>query len=396
MFREQPRLDESSDGTDDLVAVLVDVLNGGTQDTLPAGLLIEQLRDHEAPLIDRRKAAWQLAEHGTPEALAALEAASAEGSPYLRATIADALGTFGGPQELALLSELLEDDDPVVARGAVRGIAGSEDPAAADTLSAILDDRDRPMSVRAEAALELASLPGRNASDDLMDAFDEVSAQDGDLWEAVLEGLGARPFSEVEHFYTDLVDSSGDLEVRTAALESLSESTREAAPFLLYVAGHDTEPAVRAAAAESLGSLEGQMNLGTDLIDLLKREDHPDVRQHLYDAIANQSDASFQHVAKHAMNETDPDTRLQAFGSAAQALSTRSFASQRRQFDGEIVPDLLDVALNDGQLHRQIQALNVLIVAGTEGARTAVRIVADADQPVLGEAARQALGSRQQ
>ncbi len=92
------------------------------------------------------------------------------------------------------------------------------------------------------------------------------------------------------------------------------------------------------------------------------------------------------------MGEFDPDVRLQAFGTAARLLSTTSSVSQDYRFDSEIVPELLDIALNDTQLHRQINAFNALTVANTDGAQIAVRIVADANHPVLGEAAQRALG----
>ncbi len=45
---------------------------------LPVPLLIEQMNEDASPLIDQRKAAWGLAQDGSPEALAALKQALGE------------------------------------------------------------------------------------------------------------------------------------------------------------------------------------------------------------------------------------------------------------------------------------------------------------------------------
>jgi HEAT repeat protein len=388
------RGDEPGKAHDIDVAALVDVIARarGGDTSLSVTLLIEQMNDATRALSDRRTAGWNLARDGSPEAFAALEAALSEGPAYLRATIAEALGRFQHPQAGPLLRKLLHDGDAVVARGAVRGLAASDDAKALPLLADVLEDSERPVSVRAEAAVHLAELNVQGGAEILLETFHSLSSEDPDLTEALLEGLGTQSFEEIEDLYTELMESSTDGEIRATAVESLSESSAEAVPFLLRVARGDDDPEVRAAAARSVGAIESLGAVTADLVSFLDTEQDAEVRRNLYDAIASQGEATAGEIMALAEEETDPEVRLKAYSSVARLLTSSSLSGDARQFDQTVVPELLDIALADSQLDRRVDALNALMIAKTAGAENALRDVAISDHPMLARAALSALG----
>jgi HEAT repeat protein len=387
------RGDEPGEAQDIDVAALVDAITRARGDTsLSVTLLIEQMNDAARSLSDRRMAGWNLARDGSPEALPALEAALSEGPAYLRATIAEALGRFQHPQAGPLLSKLLHDADAIVARGAVRGLAASDDPKALPLLASVLENGERPVSVRAEAAVHLAELDVQGGAAVLLEAFHSLGSQDPDLTEAMLEGLGTQSFEEIEDLYAELMESSTDVETRAAAVDSLSESSAKAVPFLLRVARGDDDPEVRAAAARSVGAIESPESVTADLVSLLDTEQDAEVRRNLYDAIAGQGEATTGEIMALAAEETDSEVRLKAYSSAARLLASSSHPSDARRFDQTAVPVLLDIALADSQLDRRIDALNALMIAKTTGAENALRDVAKSDDPTLARTALRALG----
>jgi len=122
-------------------------------DTTPLNSVIQRFLDPNTPLKVRRADAWRIAKAGTPEAMAVLKQALNDAPPNLKAAIGEALGYCNHPDAKKMMLSLLESNDEVAARGAIRGLAATDDSEAIEVISQVLLDSARSGSLRIQTAL---------------------------------------------------------------------------------------------------------------------------------------------------------------------------------------------------------------------------------------------------
>jgi HEAT repeat protein len=353
--------------------------------------LVGQLTSASLPLKARRQAARELARTGSDKALASLKATIPDCPPYLKAAIGEGLGDNPNPEAKNLLLSLLNDSDEVAARGAIRGLALRGGGESVTVLSQVLNDSQRPESVRSEAALGLGDIPEAEALAALTRAATEI--REPELADTVLEGLGKRPFTETEDFFRKYLETPGlETAAKVAALEGLAEAQGDPGLLLLKYAS-DPDPEVRAAAAWALGSLEESTGLGPQLADLLKGEANPQVRARLYGALANQDAWDPRTVLGLVAQETDPGARLASFDLlAASCHSSAESEALLAFFNGKAVPELKRTALGADSLQDRLSSVMTLRKAGTADSLAALAEIAkQSSQTKIVEAARASL-----
>jgi HEAT repeat protein len=356
------------------------------------GQLSAQLLDEAAPLKLRRSAAFGLARLGSDEALKALNVGLLSTNSMVKASIAECLGECPHQDAPALLSRLLDDDDEVVARGAVRGIGSRGDAAAAEALSNILFDPDRPEEVRAEAALSLGDFTQPEALAALTRAINEI--QDEAIIEQIWEGLGSRPFSETEALFRSYLESPNlSSEDKVMALEALANTEGDVAPLLLDYAD-DPDSEVRAAAAWGLVGAESQPELNDRVLEWVQDESSAEVRERLYEALSGQENLDPVAALALAQKESDPAARLAALGMAAAACDTAS-PELLAYFNQTAVPELRTTAVSGSDLGDRLNSVMALGRAGTPEALQALEEVARTSRdPSTVEAAQSILRHR--
>jgi HEAT repeat protein len=336
-----------------------------------AAKLIAQLFNESLSLKVRSRAARSLAKLGTDEALAALIGALGNNSPpYLNAAIAQGFGESPNPAARDLINDLIYDKNEIIARGAVRGMALGGDGDAVNSLTGLLIDEQVPSSVRTEAALALGDLNFPDALKTLVRAAAEI--KDEEVLEGVLEGLGKKPFSETENFYSSFLSSQVvSSESKVAAIEALGNAQAEVAPFLLnYLADPDAD--LRAAAALALNTSDNTDGIAPQLTDALKQETEPHVRARIYRALENQAGADCQAVLPLVKNETDSTARLAGLTFLAGALRSSAAPELEDFFDRTAVPELKNAALYSDSSHNRLEAVIALHRAGTPAAAGAL------------------------
>lgn len=337
--------------------------------------LIVQLFDESLPLKARSQAALSLAKLGTDAALSALKSAlEKNSSSYLSASIAEGLGNSPNPAARALLNDLVNDKDEIVARGAVRGMALSGNSDAVNSLGGLLFNDEAPLSVRAEAALALGDVNFPAALQTLTRAAAEI--KEDDILENVLDGLGKRPFSETEQFFSSYMSSQEvSAESKVAAIEALGNAEGDVAPFLLkYLADPDAD--LRAAAAWALSTSDSAGDIGPQLTDALKQETEPAVRTRIYQALENQPGADPQAVLQLVQNESDTAALLAGLTFLAGTLSSSATPGVANFFNQTGVPKLKDSALNSASSQNRLAAVIALQRAGTPAAIGALQEIA--------------------
>jgi len=257
----------------------------------------------------------------------------------------------------------------------------------ATVLSQVLNDAQRPESVRSEAALGLGDIPEPEALAALTRAATEI--REPELADTVLEGLGKRPFAETEDFFRKYLETPGlETESKVAALEGLAGAQGDVGPLLLKYAS-DPDPEVRASAAWALGSIEESTGLGAQLADLLKSETNPQVRARLYSALANQDGWNPGTVLKLVGQESDPNARLAALDLLAASSHSAESEGVLAFFNDTAVPELKRSALGADSLQDRLSAVMTLRKAGTtESLAALAEIAKQSSQPKIVEAAR--------
>jgi HEAT repeat protein len=337
--------------------------------------LITQLFDESLPLKIRSRAARELSDLGTDAALSALKSALSKNSPsYLKAAVAEGLGDSPNPNARVLLNDLINDKDEILARGAVRGMALSGDSDAVNSLGGLLFNEQVPLSIRAEAALALGGLNSPDALRTLTRATTEI--KDDDVLENVLDGLGKRPFSETEHFFSGYISSQDvSAESKVAAIEALGNAQGDVAPFLLKYLG-DPDEDLRAAAAWALSSSDSTGDIGSQLTDALKQETDPNVRTRIYQALENQPNANPQAVLPLVQNESNITALLAGLNFLTGTLRSSPAPEVADFLNQTAVPKLKDAALNSDSSQNRLSAVFALQRAGTPAAIDALHEIA--------------------
>ncbi len=349
---------------------------------------VSMLNDPRLSLEERKKAIQALAQLGSPEAVAALKAALATGNEDLRAAIAEGLGECASPECLALLLSLLNDPSQTVVQAAVRGLAQQGTPEAANALTVLLYDPSRPLDVRVEAALALGTMNVPGVMDTLSRAAYGIT--DEDIVTQVLNAIGQRDISESQPFLENYLRSpiaSTDLKVE--AVEALWQSQGDASAFLATIAANP-DPDIRAAAAWALSATDEPGSVGSQLLNLLQREQDADVRLRLYQALGNQQDLDLRVALALVQQETNPSAQVAALGLLAGTVRENPNADVLAFFDQTAVAQLKSMALSGEAKDDRVAATMSLTRAGTPAAMAALQELAQqaTDPRVLSMATR--------
>lgn len=349
--------------------------------------LSADLLDPSRPLKVRGQAARLLAKIGSDEALTILRQALRDAPRGLKTVIAEALGDTDHPLARTTLAALLKDKDPLVVRGAIRGVAAIGNEGSVRLLSEILLDPVASADNRAEAALFLGSLASPSAQDSLIQAMSKF--EDKELAKTILAGLGRRSFAETEAFFSSYLDQPNlESEMRIAALEALGESKGNSSALLLnYI--QDPSPEIRAAAAWALANLETPGEIAAQLLTQLANERETDVRTRIYQALENQNTLDAGSLLPAILHETDATARLAAFKLLAAQIGRDPNGASADQFDQLVVPQLSELAIQGADPTTRLSAVVALRQAKTiEGRRALERIAKRSAEPKIVAAAK--------
>lgn len=353
--------------------------------------LISKLRDESLRRGARHQVALQLAKLGSDEALAALKDAAANGTATLKALVAESLGQSHQPESEAILLSMLKEDDEVVRRGVIRGLAAMGDAKAMGLLSSILSDATYPSGFRAAAATGLGEIQHPEVYSILKGAY--YGTADQQVKEAVLVGLGKQPFETTQGFFQVCLDSrDSSSSLRVAAIEALENTDGNVTPFLLKYA-QDRDSEVRAASAWALVMQDPTGDIGDQIVSLIAGEQDAEVRMRLYQALVRQPTFDLNKVVPLVVNEPNEQTRLAGLTAWAAYCKSSDQTDVAQQFDQKAVPELQQVALSASDLGERLGSVIALRRAGTSGADDALHtIAAQNTDPRIVQAARAALG----
>ena len=343
----------------------------------------------------RKKAIKELAQLGSPEAIAALKDALTSGSNELRLAVAEGLGNCANSECTAALLGLLNDSNDAMVKAAVRGLALQASPQAMDALTKLIYDSSRSADVRSAAAMGLATIEQPGVTDTLAQAARNIT--DPDIVTEMLNALGTRNFSETETFFQSYLRSpTVSPELRVAALEGLSEAKGDPSAFLVSLAS-DLDPDVRTAAAWALSATDASGKAGTQLLGLLQGESDASVRLRLYEALGNQENADVSSVMAAVQNEKDPSARIAGLDLLAKTLRDNPSPQLQTFFDQTAIPELKQTALTGTSKSDQMAAVVALTRANSDPAMQALQDVAqNSNNPAVRQSAGSVLANRPQ
>lgn len=401
------------------------------------------LADRRRPFSERAQYAGQLALIGTPSAWRALMNLFLSESPTNQRTLAlllkkvskkefgkslikivetandwdvasaiRALGLLGGENNLMLLSSIVNDRGwPNHLRGeAARALLenGSEDQkrlsirsmgaigteAETATLAKLLHDESQQQSLRIESAISLGKIASEKAGDELVAAFKEFADEEAQT--VLLDSLGHFPFNQIgDTWQTFLDDPSTPLNLRTAAVEALANSSPDAVPYLMTLAAEDREPDVREMAAWALSMQESSEDLGGKIAAMIPRENEPDVRRRLYEGLLSQKTNPAASLLPTIDAEDDPASRIAGLNAIGDVIGRRASTPEVDQtFKAELVPELRAFALGDSSLNLRMRAVFALRRAGTPEAIEALRIISQSPTKEIATAANNGLNNQ--
>lgn len=341
--------------------------------------------DERVPLKYRRVYAYRLARVGSPECLAALRTVFQTAPPDDLADMLQLVGTTGNAALKPYLWPLLQNENEVVVAGAIRGLSllGSDEVTA--TLAAILADDRKSNRLRGEAATGLGTLGTPAARDALLAQTGRLSP--GELQTQIFTSLGQYEFADIAGAFKQYLNSGIPAERRVAAVEALSHSSIDAAPFLLALAGKDANAEVRASAAWAISTHHDLRDLGPALAELAVRETEADVRRRLYEALLPQAEIPAQPLWPVVLAEQDIAARVAGFN----ALGVAAKHGDAMEFDRQVVPELVQIATTPNSLNIQMRAVFALRRAQTPAALTALAAIASQAVPQVATAARNGL-----
>lgn len=325
------------------------------------------LFDKEAPLKERRQAAWALAKNGSNEALAELEKAFLDSDTpiYLKAAIVEALGHSPNPLGKELILTAIEDDNEVVARAAIRGLSAIGDEEAVSTLSDVMLSADVSSSVISEATMGLGNIDSPSAYNVLVDAYYKTTPGNTDVKEDIIMALGQRDISETGEFLQIIMDeNAADPSLRLAVVEAIEDAKGDTSSFLLHNL-YDKDSEVRAEAAWALAVADEPGHISEELQKLLLIEEDAEVRKRLYQALDNQENTDIDAAAQIIFEETDSDARLAGYDFLAKNLGASANKNLMKWFEEIAVPELREVALTAEKSSTRLGAVITLKKANT-------------------------------
>ncbi|MEA3207321.1 MAG: hypothetical protein QOE70_378 [Chthoniobacter sp.] len=358
--------------------------------------LLDRLASPTITRNERRLVAYRLASAATPRAIEALLQMLKNAPPEDRAFFAQLVGSAGGPAVKASLWPLLDDPDEKVILAAIRGLSAIGGPEVSARLAGMLADPQRSAAQRAEAALGLGDIGTAAAHQTLVQAL--ATTRQTEISTEIVNSLGKFPFARVAGTFEHLLaapETSGEL--RVVAVEALVNSTREAVPFLLGVAGRDADPEVRASSAWAISAHESGAPIGPALSELASREPEPDVRRRLYEALVRQTDAPAERLVPRVLAEKDVAARVAGFNAVGSAVGRQPASAAAASFDDQMVPELQRIAANENSLNIRMRAVFALRRAQTPSAQAALAAIAASTSesaPQVATAARNGLPAR--
>jgi len=346
--------------------------------------LIARLFDDSAPLATRKLDAWRLAVLGTDNAKQALLSVLQNGSVAMRAVVAEMLGHSRWPEVPDILGRLLFEKNPLIARGAVSGLALLGDKKSISILRAALLEGTADPALRNFIASRLGDMQSAEALAALKAAFSEPSLPEETL-RNLIASLGKYPFKETaDLFRQTLAAPSLSAEFKAEATEALIKAGKGSLAFLSDLAAGHGDPKIRASAAWAAGAHPNTGNLGGQLAPLLQSEANDEVRRRLYEAMMRQTDIPAAALLNQALAETETATRVAAANMLAMALQQSDADSAlQRSYDERVVPQLLDTALSDTSLNLRYRAVFALARAGTGTAVGALQTIEQQGDPQI-------------
>ncbi|MCX7098049.1 MAG: HEAT repeat domain-containing protein [Methylococcales bacterium] len=354
--------------------------------------LIARFLNEATAMAVRKIDAWRLAKLASPEAKAALLQVLQFGPEVLRAAVAEALGHGPWADASNILKELLaSEQNPVVLKGAISGLAfiGTDD--AISPLTALLLNEQTDAAIRKFIALKLGDVQTGAAFEALLNAT--YLGLPEDILQSVTAGLAKYPFEQTGDIYRKLLaDQQLSALFKAEATEALAGADKKALPFLLETAAHFPDAEVRASAAWAAGFNPESGHLGKQLSKLVQVEPDEEVRRRLYEALMRQDAIPSQELLAQALAENDPATRVAAANMLAISLQQPgSDGISQQRFNQEAVPDLVATALGDYNTNLRFRAVFALARAGTADAKAALASISRQGGPQIAELANSAL-----
>jgi hypothetical protein len=140
-----------------------------------------------------------------------------------------------------------------------------------------------------------------------------------------------------------------------------------------------------------MAALEGGGDVGLELTELLLREESPEVRTRLYEAIPVQSEIPTPRLLEIVAEETEPALRLSGLVAAAAAIGKSRSAEYGSEFDRRFVGELHEIALNGEARSERYDSAVALKRAGTPASIEVLEEVAQSSDPFVARFAKRAL-----
>jgi len=282
------------------------------------------------------------------------------------------------------LQGLLNDPDWQI-RAAVLRALGATGTAEAQ---GILKQTIRPDAVledAAQATLTLGEMGDPTITAWLREKWQSVP--EGDLKRCLLDTLASRPYAQTADFFPTLLKSSSlDSEAKALVLSNLGFHQEAPLSLLTPFLGSKDE-ALRGGAYDAL-ACRPEARLGSQLISLSAHENDASLRQKAYEAAGHQLDTTPLEMAAVVAGESDPAARLRAERAWGMTVGRTDNQEDRRRFDTEAVPRLVDEALKNSDPGEQRAALQALVMARTSESKVALeRIASESASPQLSKLA---------
>ena len=363
----------------DLSAILGQMTGQSEINGLSEAELLDILFDTAASLKERRRAAFALAKSGGADILPRLEEmlSMEDTAPYLKAAILEGLGYSDQPQAKDLIVAMLQDENDVVVRGAIKGLSATGNQEAVSLLSNIMSSEGRSDSVIAEAALGLGKIDHPDAFKLLVDAYNEAAAsENNDRLDDIVAALGYRDITESGDFFKKIINAkTTDPSIRLAAIEAIQDAEGDTGS--IFLSGlNDTDSDVRAEAAWALAAADDPGDISREIETYLVQEQDAEVRKRLYQALGNQENPDLNVVNDMVYNEPDLNARVAGYDLLAKNISSLEDENLITQFNETAIPELQEVALSSKYLNTRLSAVMVLKKANTKEANLALKKIA--------------------
>jgi hypothetical protein len=213
----------------------------------------------------------------------------------------------------------------------------------------------------------------------------------------VIDALGGHPFARhADVFQAVLGNPALPRSVKTEALETLGDSSADAARLLLEYATRSPEAELRAAAVEALAFLDDSEQIAAGLLRLVESEPSSEVRAEIYGALAFHARATYaatdpERLLALILSETGGATRLEGYRLVARVLREHPDPGLSEAFDSRMVPWLQNEALHAPRRHQRLASIDALALAHTPEAMQALGRLSRSPDAALAEAAERAL-----